>query len=396
MSYLKKLTLSLIILSLVFISSCWDRTELDEQAIWLATAWDVAEDGKIEVSGQIVIPGNLSMKGEGSGDQPFYVVSSKGDSVGEVLNHVQEKLSRKAFVGQRKVILFSEEFAKKGLKELLDNVNRTPLQSLRGGLFIVKEVAAKEALKQPSHLEKFSAIAILKEHRLAGGRADTLYLQFLIAANKDGVRPTLPILEISGLTNDSETDSASSETVLRLAGVSIFDEQLKMQGMLNNEDNRNMLWVMDMLHEKVIDSEYSGHAISAHLYNLSSKITAQIEHDEVVGFTVHLKGTGILEENNSSLDMRENKNVNKFEKIFKKKAEDLMSESITKVQNDYGLDIFGFGELLHRKHPTLWNSLKDDWDEHFSDVSITVEAEIKLKEIGLDGPSILFKRSGEK
>ena len=47
-------------ISLLFLSGCWDRKELNDRAIWLATGWDAAENGGVEISGQIVIPANIA------------------------------------------------------------------------------------------------------------------------------------------------------------------------------------------------------------------------------------------------------------------------------------------------------------------------------------------------
>lgn len=65
------------------------------------------------------------------------------------------------------------------------------------------------------------------------------------------------------------------------------------------------------------------------------------------------------------------------------------------MQTEYGIDIFGFGETLHHKYPSKWKTLKNNWDEYFANAEITVTTEIKIKEIGLDGPSILIKGSEE-
>jgi len=54
----------IVSLSLFLISGCWDRNELNEQAIWLATGWDISESGEIEVSGQVIIPANTEIKHE--------------------------------------------------------------------------------------------------------------------------------------------------------------------------------------------------------------------------------------------------------------------------------------------------------------------------------------------
>ena len=63
---LKKIILRLgLCLSVLFISGCWDRKELNEQALWIGSGWDVAKNDDIELSGQIVIPANIQTQGGG-------------------------------------------------------------------------------------------------------------------------------------------------------------------------------------------------------------------------------------------------------------------------------------------------------------------------------------------
>lgn len=50
----------MICFSSLFLTSCWDRVELNERAIWVATGIDIADDNQIEISGQIVVPQNTT------------------------------------------------------------------------------------------------------------------------------------------------------------------------------------------------------------------------------------------------------------------------------------------------------------------------------------------------
>lgn len=395
---LQKYIILLLSLCSFFLAGCWDRTELNEQAIWLATGWDIDEEGEIEISGQIIIPAKIQMKEGGSGEDTFFVVSSKGDNVGDILDDIQKKLPRKAFFGQRRVIIFSEDFAKHGLTRYFDNINRTPLHSLRGAMFVIEGATAKEALMQKNPLESQSAFSVLQQHRLVGGGSDRLYLYFLISSQLEGIHPTLPTIKITSPVEESnlKTDnSAMEKKILELSGVAVFNDNLEMQGSLTNKDNRNLLWIMGLLKKDNIVSEHKDGNASADLYKVSSKITPEITKDGEVKFSVLLKGTGLLQENNSNLDVRKPEDLKKIENEFAKETKKEVLKTIKKVQTEYGIDIFGFGETLHHKYPSKWKTLKNNWDEYFANTEITVTTEIKIKEIGLDGPSILIKGSEE-
>lgn len=383
---------------LLFLSGCWDRKELNDRAIWLATGWDVAEKGGVEVSGQIVIPSNISTPGGGGGGatgEGFFTVSAKGKNVAEALKHLQTKLPREAFFGQRRVVFLSDEFAKRGLKKELDSYQRNPDISLRTDIFIVKGNTAKELLTISNPLEKSPAVTALKEHRESGGRGDTAYLNFLTAANKDGIRPTIPVIEISNSIDGMPGGNKNSANpqIVRLAGASVFDSNLKMLGYLNREENRYLLWVMGLLKKMTISIPINEGNASINLTKIDRDIKPKFDKNNQVSFTVNLEGKATLQESNSGLDMRHSKNLHLLEKEFEKKVKKQVHHTIRKVQEDYGMDIFGFGNVIHRKHPIRWKSLKDNWDETFPSTTISVNANIEINRIGMNGPSLLFKES---
>lgn len=386
-----------LLICFVFLTGCWDRKELNERSIWLATGWDVAENGGVEISGQIVIPANVQTQGGGGGatGQGFFAISAKGKDVRDALQNMQAKLPREAFFGQRRVIFLGEEFAKRGVKDKLDINDRSADVSLRTDIFVIKGATAKEIITIANPLEKSPVIATLKEHQESGGRGDTAYLNFLIAANRDGIQPSIPSIEISTSLEGKPAGKEKSPNpkVLRLAGVSIFDKQLKMKGFLNNEENRNILWVMGALKKMTITIKDRDGNKSIDMRKIRSKVKPTFDKNGKPSFTVTLTGEGALTENNSGLDVTYADNLRRLEKEFSKQAQDQVQQTINKVQKEYGLDIFGFGQNLHQHHPNRWKKLKTNWDKTFTETTITVQAKIKVKQIGMSGPSLLYRES---
>ncbi len=281
---------------------------------------------------------------------------------------------------------------------MLDTYQRNPELSLRTDIFIVKGAKAKEILTISNPLEKSPAVAILKEHRQSGGRGDTSYLSFLNAANREGIRPTIPVVKISrsieGMSDGGE--SSANKKIVQLAGVSVFDSNLKMLGYLNEEEDNHLLWVMGVLKKMTISISDKGANSSINLTKISSDIKPKFDRYNQVSFTVNLEGIGTLQESNSGLDMTHTKNLKKLEKKFEKEAQKQVQQTINKVQEEYGIDIFGFGVVVHQKHPNKWKSLKDHWDQTFPNTTITVKANIKINRVGKEGPDVLYKESESK
>ncbi|KAB2330145.1 Ger(x)C family spore germination protein [Cytobacillus depressus] len=380
---------------IIFTTGCWDRKELNDRAIWLATGFDFDEKKDLQFSGQIVVPSLMqSQNGGGGAAKEFLTISSNGKNVNDSMQNIQEKLSRKEFSGQRRVVFFGEEFAKHGIKNHLDVNSRSHEVSIRTDVFVVKEGTAKEALNLNYPLEKPPATATIKAHKEAGGRGDKAFLNFLIAANSDGIRPTLPVVEMGNFDDgENKGQESSSKSILRLAGLAIFNEELELIGYLNNQENRHFLWVMGNLKNMTISAPVKDGSASLNLTKLKSDIVPEISRNKKLRFVVKLTGEGSLLENNSNLDLVEPKNIKDMQRKFEKRVKKQIHKTITKAQKEYGEDIFGFGETIRKKHPGQWKSLNKEWDNLFSEAEVSVQVNLKIKRIGMTGPSLLYKES---
>ncbi|MEH7522145.1 Ger(x)C family spore germination protein [Bacillus sp. JJ1503] len=380
---------------LVLTTGCWDRKELNERAIWLATGWDLGKKKNIQLSGQIVIPSNMqSQSGSSAGGNESFTISAEGKNVNDATQVMQEKLSRQAFVGHRSVIFFGEEFAKLGVKHQLDALTRGSDVSLRTDIFVVKEATALEALNISDPLEKPPAVAAIKGHEEYGGRGDIALVNFLIAAISDGIRPSLPVIELTKVqTGKSSGGESSSNDVLKIGGLAVFNKDIKLVGYLNNVENRAFLWIKGVLRKITITNPYEDGNASLILTKINSEIVTKLGRDNKIKITVKLTGEGAILENNTHLDLNEPKNVHKMRKVFEKTEEKRALKTIKKVQHKYGQDIFGFGEEIHKKYPRQWKELSKDWDRHFSEAEIIVTTNFEIKRIGMTGPSILLKES---
>lgn len=382
--------------SLLFTSGCWDRKELNDRAVWLATGWDASGKDKVQISGQMVIPSSMPSEsnGGGSSTKGYLTVSATGQNVRDAVQNMQTKLSRQAFFGQRRIAFFGEEFAKRGLKNELDASTRDPNVSLRFDAFVVKGGTALEMLDLSYPLEKLPAGAASKELEQFLGSAGTSFINFLIAANSEGMHPTLPAIEIGHFQDKKDSGQGdSSNTSFQLAGAALFDDDLKLRGFLNMDENRVLLWVMGVLKKKTIAVPIKDGNASLLLTKMGSTIVPKISKDHPIKFTVTLTGQGALFENNSNLDLVQTKNVEFLQHALEKQAKKQVLQTIKKVQEEYGLDIFGFGETIHKKDPSNWKSLKKNWDETFSKADVSVNVHLTIERMGLTGPSLLYDES---
>ncbi|MBI0578690.1 Ger(x)C family spore germination protein [Neobacillus cucumis] len=392
MSRLKTLCLILVI-SLFFLTGCWDRTELNDLAIELGWGLDQAENNKIEISAQFIIPSKIGMgqSGRSEAGKTVFIESGTGKDTLEAVQNMQTKLSREVFRGHRRVIVIGEQLARRGLDPFLDTYSRDPDIRLRADALIVKGSTAKQFLEASYPLENIPALGALKEHSQVGGMGDTSLLNFFIAIMSDGITPTLPVIE---LNQGSKKQDQTSVKGFQIVGMAVFNKDLKLKGFLNLQEDKNYLWLINRLTKQTITvtvPEGKGTA-SLYIIKMNSKIIPIIQ-GHTIKYDIILSGEGIIRENNTNLDLTQSKNLDLLEHVLEKEAEKEALQTIEKVQKQYGTDIFGFGEAIHQKYPSQWKVLKKSWANQFRKAEVSVHANLTIRRVGLTGPSLQLKNN---
>lgn len=83
-----------------------------------------------------------------------------------------------------------------------------------------------------------------------------------------------------------------------------------------------------------------------------------------------------------NLDLTNPKTITELEQIANQKVVHLFETTIKKVQQEFKSDIFGFGEVIHRSNPQAWKKLKDNWDQTFVNLPVSVKTDIKIRQLG--------------
>lgn len=89
------------------------------------------------------------------------------------------------------------------------------------------------------------------------------------------------------------------------------------------------------------------------------------------------------------IDLTKIDTLSEVEKIAEKNVQNLMEQAVNKVKKQYKVDIFGFGEVIHRTDSTAWKSLRKDWDRHFTKLPVTYQVDLKIRRMGSVGNSFL-------
>jgi len=60
-------------------------------------------------------------------------------------------------------------------------------------------------------------------------------------------------------------------------------------------------------------------------------------------------------------------------------------KALDKTQHEFQTDVSGFGNKLRIDYPKVWQKRKKEWDQTFSEVPITCEVKVSIKDYGTSG-----------
>ncbi|MDQ6600567.1 hypothetical protein RCG21_30420 [Bacillus salipaludis] len=122
---IKKSALAILfIFTVLFLSACWDREEVNDLALVTATGIDKKANNKIELSVLVFIPkgggSQQSMDINSSGNSSNVLVrSAEGTTIADAMSKLQEKLPRTIFLGIVKCLFLMKRWQKTGFVTIL-------------------------------------------------------------------------------------------------------------------------------------------------------------------------------------------------------------------------------------------------------------------------------------
>ncbi|WP_339264350.1 Ger(x)C family spore germination protein [Solibacillus sp. FSL W7-1472] len=394
---MKKYMFILIILNFI-LTGCWDKRELNELAITLALGIDKVEgEDEYEVTAQVVVPSAVSMK-DGTGGTAVTLFTENGETVYEALRRMTKVSPRKIYPGHLQMLIVGEELAKEGIGESLDLLARD--WELRPDFYVVvaKDVTAREILNVTTDLESIPASKMfaglkVSEKAWAGTYGVTLD-ELIVDLISEGKEAVLTGIQLAGNKQIGSTqqniESISKPAQIKYDNLAIFKED-RLMGWLTEQDSRGYSGITNSVKSTVTSISCPNEGKSTiEVTNFHSKIEGNIVHGKPE-VNIHTKAEGNVGEVRCKIDLKNPESIQELEKIYEKEATRIINETIDVLQEEYQSDIFGFGEAIHRSNPEEWNKIKENWDEEFSDLTVNVKVDMKIRLTGTVNSSFLEK-----
>lgn len=394
---MKKLSWLLIIIVFIpLLSGCWNRRELNELAIVAGMAIDKSGDNYL-ITAQVIDPGEVSTNASGGGRAPVTTYSEKGKHIFEAIRRMTTTTPRKLYFSHLQMLIISEEVAKEGMNNTLDFLTRDP--EFRKDFYIVvsKNLKASQILKNLTSIEKIPAHKMhssLETSEKAWAPTVAIQMDELISAlTSDGNNPVLTGISIKGNVTKGQlldnVERIEPHARLKYKNIAVFKKD-KLIGWLNEKESKGYNYIKNNIVNTVgpIPCEKKG-SLVVEIIRSKTKVKGKVINGQP-RIDIYVSSEANIAEVACQIDLMDPAAIKKIEKKTDKVGVDILTTSIAKAKK-LGVDIYGFGEVIHRADPKAWKSFKKNWDQEFVQLPVTIHSNFKIRRTGTVNQSFLKK-----
>lgn len=384
-------------LNIFTLAGCWDRNELEDLAIVSGVGIEKGSQGKIRVVVQIINTGALT-KGVGSKavefEKGYRNAAAEGDTIYDALNNLGVMSPFKINLSHTTLFIISEDLARgNGLKDILDFLERDP-QIRFDGWVIIGRGSLTNMLDVVGRITTTPADRIanmIKFHHDNFSYVPLKLAEFIRLTQSESSQPYTGVVEIQ--PNLSLATEPGHEILngnvpepvenIVMNGTAIFNKD-KMIGWLNQEESRGLMWLIGEVKAGNISFSIPGKEgiVVTSVVRAGRKLKPEIIDGQPY-ITAEIEVESFLFDNQAGVDIDNISEVEKMETAQGEQVKREVEDALRKAQEEYKADVFGFGEVIHRKYPGEWQRMKDEWPEIFPSVQVDVKVKSLIQHTAL-------------
>lgn len=370
----KPISLFIIILLCILFTGCWNYKEVNDIFIVAGISIDKDPGNKRFIVSAEVINVNEATKENTIESQR---VESNGDAVFEAVRNMIKLSAKKLYWSHATSIIISESVARESILPVLDWVVRDIEPRLGMNVYISKENSAKELL------DSESIATVIRSYELT----------IMADKNKDLIE--IPMIEVHELLNKLaapmthpvipaiEVVSNQGKATNLLSGTAVFNKD-KLAGYLNVDDMLPYLFLTNNVNGGLLEVKSNDdlkETIVLEIFRSKTKITPKYTGNSV-DFAIDIKTDVTIGEMDTPRDFISKSGRTELKKLAEESLKKDLENIFRKVQREFGLDIFGFGDIVRQKDPDTWKAIEKDWNSIFEEIDITINCDINIKNSG--------------
>ncbi|MTI79270.1 MAG: Ger(x)C family spore germination protein [Firmicutes bacterium] len=378
----KLMLILIVVISLLITVGCWNYREIEDLAIVTGAAVDMdPKTGKYIVTVELISPSQQQKETQIS----TTTMTIKGRTIFGAVRNFIEVSGKKLYWSHARVIIISEEIARKNIAPVLDWVKRDAEVRTDMYILVSREKTAGEILESKVELGKIVSYQL--ENAFKSGESISKFprvqlrhfINDLSANGKSAVAATVNLKPENG------------KKVPQIHGAAVF-KGAKQVGWFNGYETRSLLWLRDKIKggalvEEAINIEGRNVNTTLEIYEGKTNVKPVLTDEGEIIMNVDIHSDVTIAEFDGTIKPSEKDVQNKIEREIKKDIKKRIKVTITKAQA-YGSDAFGFGQAIEREMPDLWKQIESNWDEIYPQIGVKINIGIHIRGSGLAGKNI--------
>ncbi len=384
----------------MIVSGCWDRREINEITFVAGMAIGKGDDKGYELTLEYI---NASQLNPQTSERmtPTLSFSLAGDTIAELDDKMNVGITRQLDFSHTRTVVIDEDLARDGVAAFLQYIERNAEFRNDFHLLVARGVKAKDIIKTLYPVQKVPSLKLdVQLQSMAeewGGYPDVQFTDFTSNISADGRHAVAAAVTIQGDPKKGEdvknNDKVSLDAMTVLDGLALFEKD-KLIGYLSVDETRDYVWTQDLKKTTINAPCGPERKFSVRIYNSHTETKAKYEGDTPI-ITINLILEGELQSTQCPDETSKIKTYEKYEKELTAQVENQVKQTITKVQEKYGIDIFGFGQDMERQDYNRFKQVKDTWDEEFKKAKVDVKVKAFIRRDGIRNESFLKDVEGK-
>ncbi|PAB59137.1 Ger(x)C family spore germination protein [Anaeromicrobium sediminis] len=362
MNLLKKIKASIIIIiSCIFLCSCYDEEPIENLSIVTGFGYDIEKnDMKFVDPAEFLV---IKTKEEAGS----MVLVGEGSTMYSIVENRVTKQSKTIIFGTEIVYIISEERAKFGIKDVVDDLLRSPELNINAMIVICKGKCEDYFSLKPETGTMSEQLFEMLKFSYEGNfySKNNSVNDFLLMYHQQGRQVYLPYIEIIN-GKPQLTGAAVFNKDKMIKKISLKDT--KLINLLRSSGGEGYIYISLDNPLKYLDIQGEN--------KIKVKVSTEDNHlkyDIFVNISADLKIDTLYEKELTR------KQISKIEKLFEDKLQKDLNKEVKKIQEEYGVDCLDLGKYAIAKYGR--DSGYDSY-KYFSSAYINVHLKVNIKSIG--------------
>ncbi|OQB14979.1 MAG: Spore germination protein B3 precursor [Firmicutes bacterium ADurb.Bin193] len=320
----------------------------------------------------------VSGGGGGEGQSKSIVLTGEALTLTDAMRKLQTHYNKIIFLGHADYFLLGEEAIKDDFYKYYDFLERTYEIRLNAKVFITKGCSANDILSQGSkgelpiseRLDNLSNEGFINSHLIK----EMSVIQLEKHLDNPYSAVAIPALSKADNEFDLIEQEKKLQTDVEVYGYAIVKD-FKLVGYIDWELANGYNFIKNQADYTVFNvTDPSGLYVALIVENAKTKIKPKFYGDTLESVDIEIKVKSSINEQQSRLDITKEQIT---EEMAAKQSEIIKQEitNVIKTAQEMNADFLGISDVVKRKNPLKWNSIKDNWDEIFPLIKFNVEVD---------------------